>query len=317
MKCPNCKATIDDNSKFCDYCGKEIKNEQPTIKKEEITKEEYHKNFIGDNYYTFKNKFNIAAFILGGLYLFYRKQYIFGTIFIIITVLTIFITPLIAIIFHLLLGIAYNNQYISYVNKKTNEIKIKNINKPKEEILAICKEKGGTSIISSVGSIILILLLIIIILNVGGTNIKTDKGKTLVKVSNNKISSMIFEVPKGFESSNYNTDTYRAYTYNKAGNYCRIKIQTTKKNNKYSSVEGFLSNTVFTNKTDIVTTPENVNINKQLWKRISVSNARKTTTYYATEYNKIYYVVSYELYNKNEFCNQEYNTFMNSLNYRD
>ena len=99
MKCPNCKATIDDNSKFCDYCGKEIKNEQLITKKDEITKEEYYKHFIGDNYYTFRNKFNIAAFFLGGLYLFYRKQYIFGTIFIIITVLTIFITPLIAIIY--------------------------------------------------------------------------------------------------------------------------------------------------------------------------------------------------------------------------
>ena len=44
MKCPNCKATIDDNSKFCDYCGKKIdeNTNKPSIKKDEITIEEYH-----------------------------------------------------------------------------------------------------------------------------------------------------------------------------------------------------------------------------------------------------------------------------------
>ena len=88
MKCPKCKATIEDNSKYCDYCGTEIKENKnnTTIKKEDITTEEYYKNYIGDNYYNFKNKFNIFAFIFGGLYIFYRKQYLFGTIFILIIV---------------------------------------------------------------------------------------------------------------------------------------------------------------------------------------------------------------------------------------
>ena len=91
MKCPHCKASIDDNSKFCDYCGTKIdeNSEKPIIKKDEITEEEYQKYYIGDNYYKFRNRFNIFALLFGGPYLFYRKQFIFGTIFILINVVAI------------------------------------------------------------------------------------------------------------------------------------------------------------------------------------------------------------------------------------
>ena len=319
MKCPNCKATIDDNSKFCDYCGtKIIENiNKPIVKKDDISEEEYLKNFIGDNYYNFKNKFNIYALILGGIYLFYRKQFIIGTIVIIISTITIFITPIIPIIIHIILGILFNQQYLNYVNRKSRHIKLKNINKSKEEILKICNEKGKPSYLFAMFSIILILVLIIIILNIGGTNLKGDKGKTIIKVSDNKINNLIYEVPNDFTSGNYNTNTYRSYTYNKDKTYCRIKIEVRKDTGEFSSTETFLSNTKYNTKTDIVSNPENITINKQLWKRIIVQNTAKTITYYATRYNHQYYIVSYDLYDNNTFCNEEYNTFMNSLNFRD
>ena len=318
MKCPNCKAQIEDNSKFCDFCGKEItENKNKVVKKDKITEEEYQKFYIGDNYYKFKNKFNLFAFLFGGIYAFYRKQYILGTIFIIIELITSIFTPFIILFLHLILGLAYNNQYISHVNKRISNIKIKYNSKSKEEILSICAKEGNPSMLSAVAAVVLILIAIVIILNVGGTSIKGSKGKTIVKVSDNKIGQMIYEVPEGFKSGNYNTDNYRAYTYNENTNYCRIKIETRKDNNKYSSTEAFLSDILFSTQTDTVTQPENVTINKELWKRVNVSNSKKTVTYYAIKYNDTYYMVLYELYNNNEFCNNEYNTFMNSLNFRE
>ncbi len=104
MKCPNCKATIDDNSKFCDYCGRKITNKNIN-KKDEITQEEYHRNYIGENYYTFKNKINISALLFGGLYIFYRKQYFLGSLFILISILSLLITPIIIIVLHILIRI--------------------------------------------------------------------------------------------------------------------------------------------------------------------------------------------------------------------
>ena len=319
MKCPNCKATIDDNSKFCDYCGKKIEENtnKPSIKKDEITIEEYYRHYIGDNYYNFKNKFNIFALIFGGLYIFYRKQYLFGALFIIITILSILFSPIIAIILHLLLGLTFNQNYLRYINKKSRQIKMKNLDKSKEEILRMCSERGGTSFLSAMFSVIVVLVIVIIILNIGGTNLKGNKGKTIIKVSNNKISNLIFEVPSKFEPSNYNTDTYRSYTYNEDKNYCRIKIETRKDNKKYASIEEFITNNIPSNKTDTVTAPENITINKQLWKRIMVKNSAKTITYYTTKYNELYYIISYDLYNNDSICNEEYNNFMNTLNFRD
>ena len=314
IKCPNCKAEIEENSKFCEHCGKQIHNNNTTIKKDEIAEEEYQKYYIGKNYNNFKNKFNIFAFIFGGLYLFYRKQYLFGTIFIIISVSTVFINPFIAIILHLLLGIVYNQQYIKYVNKKTREIKINNINKPKEYILKICKIKGQPSIVSSVGSVVLILVLIVLILNIGGTNLKGSKGKTIVKVSNNKISNLLFEIPEDFKSSNYNTDYRRAYTYDEDKKYCRIIIET-KEDNNYQSINEFISNNIFITDTDVVTNPEDIKINEQSWKRINVENKIKRVTYYSIKYNDLYYVVSYETYFNKPNCNEKYNSFMNSLTF--
>lgn len=319
MKCPHCKAEIEDTSKFCDYCGTKIEENinKPIIKKDEITEEEYQKNYIGDNYYNFKNKLNIFALILGGIYAFYRKQYLLGTIFILITTTSIFINPLITILLHIILGLIYNQQYIKYVNRKSRLIKMKNLNKSKEEILKICNIKGKTSILSAMFSIILILLIVIIILNIGGTNLKGSQGKTIIKVSDNKINNLIYEVPDSFTSGNYNTNNYRSYTYNKDKHYCRIIIETRKDTKEFSSVETFITNTVFTTKTDKVTTPENITINKQLWKRITINNSAKEITYYATKYGDIYYMISYDLYNDDSICNSEYNNFLNTLNFRD
>ena len=318
MKCPNCKAELDDNSKYCDYCGKIIEeNINKSVIKDEITNEECRKYFIGNNYNHFNNKFNIYAFILGSTYIFYRKQYIFGTIFILITTTSIIFNPYIVIIFHLLLGITFNQQYNISINKKINKIKMNNHNKSKEEILTICNEKGNTSFLSAVFSIIIILVLIIIILNIGGTDLKGNKGRTIIKVSDKKIGTLLFEVPKGFKSGNYNTTTYRSYTYNMNNNYCRIKIETREDNGEYSSIDNFLSNSIYTTKTDKITEIENITINKQLWKRKSVGNSKKIISYYATKSNDLYYLISYDLYNNNQFCNEEYNTFMNSLNFRD
>lgn len=316
MKCPNCKATIEDNSKFCDYCGKEIiENRNVIIKKEEISEDELQKAFLDKDYNNFQKKFNVYALIFGGPYLFYRKQYVIGTIFILISVLSMIVTPYLTIIMHILLSVTFNQEYLSFTNRKTREIKIKNINKSKEEILSICTEEGKPSMLISLASIILILVLIILILKVGGTNLKDSRGQTIVKVSDRQINKLLFEVPKEFKSSNYNTETYRAYTYNQNNNYCRIKIETKKKTEKYPSIDSFITGNIYTKNSSNVSKTENTTINNSMWKKLNVENKAKTVTYYVTDYNSLYYIVSYDNYNNNEYCLNKYNEFMNTLNF--
>ena len=316
MKCPNCKATIDDYSKYCDYCGKEIiENRNTIIKKDEISEEEFQRAFLDNHYNNFQKKFNIYALILGGPYLFYRKQYIIGSIFILIAVLSMIVTPFLAIIMHILLSVTFNQEYLTFTNRKTREIKIKNIDKTKEEILNICKEKGKPSLLLGLSSIVLILLLIVLILNIGGTNIKGNRGKTIVKVSDKQINNLLFEVPKTFKSSNYNTETYRSYTYNNDNNYCRIKIETKKKTEKNQNIDLFITNNIYTKNSSNVSNPENITINNNMWKKLNVENKAKTVIYYITEYKNIYYIISNDNYNNNEYCLNEYNKFIKTLNF--
>ena len=61
---------------------------------------------------------------------------------------------------------------------------------------------------------------------------------------------MIYEVPKDFKSGNYNTNSYRSYTYNENNNYCRIKIETRKEKGVYTSTELYMTDKLITNKTD-------------------------------------------------------------------
>lgn len=317
MKCPNCKATIEDNSKFCDYCGKEIvENRNTIIKKDEISEEEFQRAFLDKDYNNFQKKFNVYALIFGGPYLYYRKQYIMGSIFILIAVLSMIVTPYLAIVMHVLLSVTFNQEYLLFTNRKTREVKIKNIDKSKEEILSICTEQGKPSILLGLSSIVLIAILIIIVLNIGGTNLKGNRGKTIVKVSDKQIKELLFEVPKEFKSSNYNTETYRAYTYNQDNNYCRIKIETKKKTDKYSTIDLFIASNIYTKNSSNVSNIENTTINSNMWKKLNVENKAKTVTYYVTDYNNSYYIVSYDNYNNNEYCLNEYNVFLNTLNFK-
>ena len=83
MKCPKCKATIDNDSKYCTYCGVLI-NKDNIEKKENITKEKLLDAFISNNNEEIKEKsFSLPQVLLGTIYLLYRKMYLYALISII------------------------------------------------------------------------------------------------------------------------------------------------------------------------------------------------------------------------------------------
>lgn len=133
------------------------------------------KKYMGKKYGMFtKDKFNIYAFLFGGLYLMYRKIY-FSGIFLymfVILLISIFINNYIMLgiglgiilLFQLFLGKIFNKMYL---NRSYNQIKkIENIyNANKDEyVLVKCKQLGGTSI---VGTIIISLIVGIIAVYLG------------------------------------------------------------------------------------------------------------------------------------------------------
>ena len=128
--------------------------------------EEFKKSWMGKLYdKANKRKFNIPAFFFGGLYYLYRKLYLFGFIFIILSclisilgiyttitsignsssiVLPILLTLLLPLILAVVYGFAFYPLYKKDVNNKLK--KYKNEAQTPAQLLDTSKQKGGTSI---------------------------------------------------------------------------------------------------------------------------------------------------------------------------
>ncbi len=125
--------------------------------------------YIGNNYEKITTQpFNIAGFFFTGLYMFYRKMFLYALIFIIVnTAITAIInSSIISLIMCGLVGLFINKIYISFAKQKIAKIKATNPNSTQEELRAICTSKGGTSILNiflGIFTEIIIAIIIIII----------------------------------------------------------------------------------------------------------------------------------------------------------
>lgn len=192
MRCPNCNSLIADEINFCNYCGENLHKENttnntvvnniPTFTTN--VKEEYLSAYIGKNYDTIKQKgFNVYAFFLTHYYLLYRKQSKYFWILVGISFFTLFlggIGSIVSFIIPIFAGIKFNEMYIQEAEKDIQLIVNTNKAKTEEEIIELCKQKGGTSpvgpaILFTIQTIFIITIVIAIILLIStGTYVETD-----------------------------------------------------------------------------------------------------------------------------------------------
>lgn len=113
-----------------------------------IDDEELLKAYIGKNYDKITTRpFNVPAFFLGPLYMYYRKMFLYGfLIFIFMLLLIIFTDRLELNIIGGVIAFIANKLYIYNAKKKIEKIKIKNQDKDINELKKICEKKGGTSV---------------------------------------------------------------------------------------------------------------------------------------------------------------------------
>lgn len=128
--------------------------------------EDFKRNWMGLLYdKSQKKKFNFAAFFFGGLYYLYRKLYLFGFVFLLISCIIpiaimyvmepsitsfskLLAPSIISIIVPLLINIGYAIAFYPLYNKYIDKQleKIKNEVKSPEQLINIAKQKGGTSV---------------------------------------------------------------------------------------------------------------------------------------------------------------------------
>lgn len=126
--------------------------------------------YVGKNYEKFVTKsFNFSAFFFSIAYLLYRKMYGFTFIIMVASiVMSYFIKNPVylagaSFAINLVLGIIANKRYISFCNNKIINIKSKYPYFDKEQLIAICKKKGGTSILSIILGFIFNIVIIVAI----------------------------------------------------------------------------------------------------------------------------------------------------------
>ncbi|MGN1370737.1 MAG: hypothetical protein ACI4XM_00440 [Candidatus Coprovivens sp.] len=121
--------------------------QQPTTN--DTSNDDLIKFFIGKNYEKITTRnFNFAGFFFAGLYMFYRKMFLYGILFYLISLTVSLITNnlFISLLLNILVGLFVNKLYLYFVNKRIEKIKIQNPNKSIDDIKLICMSKGGTSI---------------------------------------------------------------------------------------------------------------------------------------------------------------------------
>lgn len=309
MECPKCKATIDDDSKYCTYCGILINNNKES--KVDKEKEKLLDAYIGNNSDQIKEKsFSLPTFLLGEFYFAYRKMYLLAFLSFITLIICLFLGSYIAlglVIRNTIFAFFFNKLYCNYANHKIDKLD-KSLSE--EEKIALCKKKGGTSILSicivSVPLFLAFLFFFILYIAV----LTADKGYII----NDKpeLYDLTYKIPKNFESSKYNNYDSKYYSYMTENyNQCTFSITQALSNNFLTTEEYIKAITNLNENNDI----KEVKINNYTWSGTIISHDNTQTYYYATKYKDHYYSLKFDSYNDDE-CINYYKEVANSLKFK-
>lgn len=319
MYCFRCGTKVDKNQTYCPHCGANIKEEMSRYYTPEYMKEapshedqyqysiqysykdndDYLKAYIGKNYdKIIKQKFSIPTFIFGPLYFLYRKMYIYAPVYLLLLILLGPITTLIISFF-------FNKIYIYHANKKIKEIKQKYNTESEEQILEHCKKSGGRNIIIPI--LIGIILIIFIIYNIKPKeNRKTNR--------KNYLKEITYTIPKGY-NINYETDNYKSYVYDDTNKYCTIQLSAYTYTSIYKNEEDYI-NSILQYYTTTNSPIDNITINNKNWKHINIITDYNNKNYYVLKQKNNYYEISTSD-TKEQGCKKDFNTFINSINYKE
>ena len=191
--------------------------------------EEFKKTWMGTLYdKANKRKFSIPSFFFGGIYYLYRKLYLFGFIFMLVSciipiigmamissnitnpsgiILTSILTTILPIIVNIIYGFVFYQLYKNNINQKLN--KYKNEVQSPTQLIDLAKQKGGTSILF----VILGILLSSIITTIASTTILASSLKTLTNglFNNNSIQNTLNNNINEISNEQANYDVYNFY----------------------------------------------------------------------------------------------------------
>ena len=317
MKCHKCKATIDDDSKYCTYCGTLI-NKNKETKKEELIKERLLDIYLDNKNDTIREKsFSLPQLLLGSFYLLYRKMYIYAIPSILLFIISLFFAKyalLILIIRNVIFAFYFNTIYFINANNKVD--KIIDMDIPIEEKVKLCQKLGGTSFIPIVISLAIIFVLGIILIVLYATVLISTGNSMMNDNDSPELYDLKYNVPENFKTSNFNDQFSKYYSYmDEEYNYCSFTINQNDFTTLYPTVEKYLKTNAIVNSTDTLSDIKKVTINNYEWQGIVISS-NNLKYIYATKYKGRIYSLEFNTTKELDPCSDYYKSVLQSLRFK-
>ncbi len=286
--------------------------------------------YIGDNYYPITNNiYNISAGFFGGLYLFYRKLYLYGIIIFLIDFVSISIFKLyfIPVILRIVMLFSFNKLYIYWSKKKIEQIKQQNSSENPSMIKNQCRVNGGINskgiligIITDIGLIVVLVALCVFVrisvsifsYSFGDYRNNSDEIKTVYDTSITMKDEFLIDLPESFvdESEKYDYQFYYS-SNNNVYESCSFHMYAVE---KYNNSQELLKRIEKSSKAEETTAISEKMINGIEWYTFSEMNYYAKKTYYSTKKNDIVYVI--EIIKSNDAptnCEHYQNVILNSI----
>ena len=291
--------------------------------------DKYVKAYIGQNYQSIKRmKFSFPALIFGPWYLLYRKVWGYAIAIIIISIaaqflLTSDLKDFVNIIMNIFVACKFQSIYMKQAEDKVEQIKQQNLDKTTNELLDICRKKGGTSTKAPAIIIISALILIPIIAMYVYTNdtidVENENNNEVVEEVEEENNEFTYTIPQGFIKA-YGSGFYNRFEYQVNNSIkCNLTVDKTTLIRNYPDEKTYLEKkmNIVANTTNQPIPVMSLNLNGKNWKYMNIETPQRSETMYAYKTDKEIYVIKtydYKINNQtNTICKTKYNEFLNSV----
>ena len=278
-----------------------------------------------------KGNFSVCTLFFGAIYVFYRKMWVLGLIWIGINVVSLlFLKSLSSIILlgiTIYLAITFKKHYIKHAYEKVRKIKVENVNKSPNALIKLCSKKGGTTlvpVIIIIGICIVFFVAIFILIKAAIDNIKDRfddfNYQENSSSDNGLVGNLDATIPNIFEEDTVSDESLRKYYLkDDYDDYCIINM--TYYNTTYyeyyrnKSAKEFLEGYIDSYNYNGIS---NKRINNETWSFATVfDNYNNPTYYYAILKDQKMYKIEFRIFKDDDkMCSNAHNEVVNSFRFK-
>ena len=340
--CPKCGQIANQGEKFCGKCGSALPtiqnyvnmnnqtNQYPQYTSNRITNpadDELIDAYIGDKAKKIRNtKFSFCTLFFGVIYLFYRKMWLIGSAWIVVSILLNTFLPSLSSpignIIRVILAIQFSKLYLKQAADEVNKIKQDSPGLSKEQLKEKCRRKGGTTVVPVIIILVLYLFLFIYFFNRFMRNLdESDVNDEIIAnksevVDDGKFGSLNIDIPNDFIKSEYSTTTYESYTLKDDNDYCNLRLNKISGPSGYKDAKTYLEKNLYYSENDTYSGISTVKLNNNDWYYANIITSYSNRHYYSINRNSDIYNVEFIIISdQTEKCYDAYSKIIKSMEF--